>query len=265
MSGADQRSGTAQGRIDVDGVTPIVTCMTDAERPYLDEALRSVHDQTRPPARILLCVEQGNSWLDQVDGDLLRNVDVLRLPLAYLGTIRNEALAHVTTPLVAFLDGDDAWHPDKLHDQVSALTRDALDVVATKHLLVRDDGKGYFFGFARSVPMPSSWLGRTSVFRDRPFEDVALAEDVLLWRRLEAEVPWRVLNRFLLRYRVREGSLSSLTWSKQRKVAYARRSALPGVRFVLLAASYAANVGLGLSDWTARRLRGKHRGWGTST
>jgi hypothetical protein len=224
-------------------ITAIVTCMTDAERPFLAEALRSVQAQTIP-TQVILCVSDVNNWVDEVVCQMQPGIDVLRLPLASLACIRNQALATVQTDLVAFLDGDDVWRPDKLRRQVGALMSRELDVVACKHVLIREEGTPYFYGFAMSVPMPSSWLGRTTTFRDRPFEDVRVGEDVLLWRRLTAEVPWGVLNDFLLRYRVREGSLSQMTPSKKRKLAYARRSRLPGMRPVLLGASYSANIGL---------------------
>jgi glycosyltransferase involved in cell wall biosynthesis len=224
-------------------ITTVVTCMTDAERPFLAEALRSVQAQTIP-TRVTLCVSDLNDWVDEVVSRMQPGIDVLPLPLASLASVRNQALATVQTDLVAFLDGDDAWRPDKLQRQVNALVSGELDVVACKHILVREEGTPYFYGFAMSVPMPSSWLGRTTAFRDRPFEDVRVGEDVLLWRRLTAEVRWQVLNDFLLRYRVRESSLSQMTPSKKRKLAYARRSRLPGMRPVLLSASYTANVGL---------------------
>jgi hypothetical protein len=237
----DSQSGVTD--VLVPTITTIVTCMTDAERPFLAEALRSVQSQTIP-TRVTLCVSDVNDWVDEVLSGMQPGIDVLRLPLASLACIRNRALATVQTDLVAFLDGDDVWRPNKLRRQVAALMSRELDVVACKHVLIREEGTAYFYGFAMSVPMPSSWLGRTAIFRDRPFEDVRVGEDVLLWRRLTAEVRWEVLNGFLLRYRVREGSLSQLTPSKKRKLAYARRSRIPGMRPVLLGASFSANIGL---------------------
>jgi teichuronic acid biosynthesis glycosyltransferase TuaG len=227
----------------VERVTTIVTCMTDAERPFLAEALHSVQAQT-VSTRVMLYVTDRNEWVYEVVAGMQPGIELRRLPLAPLGCVRNEAIAAVETDLVAFLDGDDVWKPNKLRRQIDSLDARDLDVVACKHILIREDGTPYFFGFAKSIPMPSSWLGRTVMFRERPFADVRLAEDVLLWRQLMAEVRWAVLNDFLLRYRVRESSLSQMTPSKKRKLAYARRSRIVGVRPLLLGASYTANVGL---------------------
>jgi hypothetical protein len=52
------------------------------------------------------------------------------------------------------------------------------------------------------------------------------------------------MDEFLISYRVREVSLSAHAPSKHRKIAYARRSRIVGVRPVLLGASYAVNLGL---------------------
>lgn len=222
--------------------TVVVTCMTDAERAYLPAALASVRAQGAA-CRVLLCVEEGNRWVDDAVAGA-DDVELLRLPLQSAACVRNRAVAAVGTELLAFLDGDDMWRPGKLRRQVDALVRRDLDVVASKHVLVREDGAPFFFGFARSIPMTSSWMGRTQAFRDRPFKDVAVGEDVDLWQRLQAEVRTAVLDAFLLEYRVRPTSLSRGTPSKLRKDAYERRSRRPGMRPVLLGASYAANLAM---------------------
>ena len=103
------------------------------------------------------------------------------------------------------------WIPTKLRIQANALRKHQLDVVASKHILIREDGRPFFFGFAKNMPMTSSWLGKTAVFTQRPFELVSISEDVLLWERLESEVRCQIMDKFLIRYRVREQSLSSMT------------------------------------------------------
>ena len=159
---------------------------------------------------------------------------------------------HRANRLVAFLDSDDLWEPSKLERQIDSLKVHRLDVVGSKHLLIREDGTPFFFGFAKNIPMPSSWLGRTATFSERPFENVRTREDVLLWESLEAEGCCGIMDNFLIRYRVREQSLSTATPTKERKLAYARRSQILGARQFLLGASYAANVGLRLQRRMSR-------------
>jgi glycosyltransferase involved in cell wall biosynthesis len=226
-------------------VTAIVTCMSDAERPFVLESLRSVQHQS-VQAKVILCVADRNEWIDQLLESVDPKPELMRLPLAFAAAIRNQAIAAVDTEFVAFLDSDDAWLPSKLSRQLTALTSRALDVIAAKHILIREDGAPFFFGFAKSLPMTSSWLGRTAVFRDHPFDLVPVGEDVLLWERLASEGHCDIMDDFLIRYRVREVSLSSKTATKERKLAYAHRSEIAGMRPLMLGTSYAANLGLRL-------------------
>lgn len=227
----------------MDDITTIITCMTDAERPFLAESLRSVQNQ-QVPTKIILCVADRNDWVEEILSTVRPGIELMRFELAWAASIRNQALSAVRTDLVAFLDSDDAWQPSKLRTQVGSLEAHGLDVVASKHILIREDGMPFFFGFAKNLPMTSSWLGRTAAFSKRPFELMPVGEDVLLWERLASEVRCGILDKFLIRYRVREQSLSSKTQTKERKLAYARRSQIPGVRPLMLGASYAANIGL---------------------
>jgi teichuronic acid biosynthesis glycosyltransferase TuaG len=242
----------------MESVTTIVTCMTDAERPFLAGALRSVHGQTAS-TKVILCISNENDWVNEILSTAQPGIELMRLPVASPsptgpgspGSIRNQAISAVQTDLVAFLDGDDLWEPTKLKRQIDSLAVRGWDVVGSKHILIREDGTPFFFGFAKNISMTSSWLGRTATFRERPFEHVA-REDVLLWERLESEGRCGILDDFLIRYRVRELSLSSATPTKERKLAYARRSRILGVRPLLLGASYAANVGLQMQRRASR-------------
>lgn len=209
------------------------------------EALQSVQRQDLP-TKVILCVASDNSWIGDILARTRVQVHLLRLPLASPGRIRNEAIGAVTTEFVAFLDGDDLWQPNKLSRQITILLRGNFDVVASKHILIREDGTPFFYGFAKSIPMTSSWLGRTVVFRAKNFEDVYVGEDVQLWRRLTSEVRSTVASEYLLLYRVREISLSEATASKRRKLAYSHLSRTVGMRQLLLAASYTVNVALDL-------------------
>jgi glycosyltransferase involved in cell wall biosynthesis len=228
----------------MESVTTIVTCMTDAERPFLSESLRSVQAQT-VPTKIILCVADDNNWVDTVLSTVQPGIETIRLARqSGPSPIRNHAVSTVQTDLVAFLDSDDVWKPFKLQRQIDSVAARGLDVVGSKYILIREDGTPFFFAFAKDVPMTSSWLGRTEVFRERLFEPIPVGEDVLLWRRLESDFRCEILDDFLIRYRVRELSQSTTAVTKQRKLAYAHRSQIPGVRPLMLGASYAINMGL---------------------
>lgn len=225
-------------------ITTMITCMTDAERPFLAEAIRSVQNQTIA-SNVTLCVTETNEWIDDVLATVAPGIDVLRLPLAPLGAVRNAAIATLDCDLVAFLDGDDAWMRTKLERQVAVLEANKLDALGTKHVLVRNDGKPFFYAFALNYPMPSSWLARVDRFRERPFPNHQDAEDCIVWDQLRGDGRVGVLDDFLLRYRVRPGSLSHGKPSFERKRAYERRSHALGMRHALLATSYVTSAALG--------------------
>ena len=226
-------------------VTAIITCMTDAERPFVADAIRSVQRQTAP-TDITLCVMDDNDWIDEILASVEPGVDLLRLKGGWVGAVRNRAIERARTEYVAFLDGDDLWEPEKTAKQLSFMaSHPGLAVIGAKHVLIRTEGTPYFFGFAKEIPMPSSWFGRTDWFVENPFDDdLAVNEDQPLWKVLRDSGRCGIMDDFLIRYRVRDVSLSSQAPSKQRKAAYARRSRIFGLRPVFLGTSYAVNIGL---------------------
>jgi glycosyltransferase involved in cell wall biosynthesis len=227
------------------GVTTIITCMTEAERPFVADAIRSAQRQTAP-THIIVCVAEDNEWIDDILASVEPGVELLRLKRAWAGAVRNRAIEQARTEFVAFLDGDDLWKPAKIAKQLDFMARHPeLDVLGTKHMLIRAEGTPYFFGFAKELPMVSTWLGRTDFFLKYPFDDsTAVGEDAIFWEVLKEKGHYAIMDEFLISYRVREVSLSSETSSKHRKLAYARRSRVFGMRPVLLGVSYAVNLGL---------------------
>lgn len=86
------------------------------DEPYLLEALQSVLHQTSPPESVIVVINGTDDAEPAVSGSLLD-----RSPLVRVETIRlpsqpaalSRALDLVSTPVVACLDADDLWTPDK--------------------------------------------------------------------------------------------------------------------------------------------------------
>ena len=183
-------------------VTAIVTCMTDAERPFLAETLQSVRDQTVPCDTIVVVLES-NSWIDEVAGGL-PGVRILRRPPGWPGAARNSGVEAATTEFVAFLDGDDVWLPTKTEKQLAILKSGHHDFVGVDHLLIKEGGQVYAYALARHIPMPSTWMIRRDIMVRHPFDpDLGEAEDGAWWI-----ATWNMVRKYrlaepLIKYRVR--------------------------------------------------------------
>jgi glycosyltransferase involved in cell wall biosynthesis len=218
-------------------VTAIVTCMTNAERPFIRETLRSVRDQTIACETIVVVLET-NDWIDDLAADF-PNLRVLGREPGRPGAARNDGIAAATTEFVAFLDGDDAWLPAKTERQLALLRAGDRDFVAVDHLLMTEEGTVFAYALARHLPMTSSWMVRRETMLGYPFDPaLALGEDGAWWL-----ATWNTVRKFrlpepLIKYRVRNKSASTGDPSKQRKLRLARLSALPAARPPLLAATY---------------------------
>jgi glycosyltransferase involved in cell wall biosynthesis len=85
------------------------------------EAVESVLAQTRPAAEVI-AVDDGST--DDTPERLARfgpPVRVVRQPNGGVSAARNRGLSEATGELIAFLDADDVWHPNKLRRQVEVL------------------------------------------------------------------------------------------------------------------------------------------------
>ncbi len=100
-------------------VTAVIPCFNYGR--FLARAIQSVLDQTYSPIE---CIVVNDGSTDET-ADVLRQfagrVRVVEQPHRGVSAARNAALAVATGSLIAFLDGDDAWHPDKISEQVALL------------------------------------------------------------------------------------------------------------------------------------------------
>jgi glycosyltransferase involved in cell wall biosynthesis len=217
-------------------VTAIVTCMTDAERPFLRETLESVCNQTLRCEAIIVVLES-NAWIADFAADFPQ-MRVMRRPPGWEGAARHTGIAAATTEFVAFLDGDDVWLPTKTKKQVDFLRDGRRDFVGVDHMLMTEEGRLFAYGLARHLPMPSAWMVRRETMLRYPFDtSLAIGADGEWWRST-----WHTVRKFrlpepLIKYRVRRQSLSNATPTKRRKAALSRLSELPPARPLLLAAT----------------------------
>jgi glycosyltransferase involved in cell wall biosynthesis len=121
---ASIRPAGAEGRAPVSVVVPCFRCADTVGR-----AVHSVANQTWPPAEVLMIDDGNDRATRDALCDLAPSFDTLALRVISLpenrgpGAARNAGWEAATQPFVAFLDADDAWHPQKLALQVPFMQR----------------------------------------------------------------------------------------------------------------------------------------------
>lgn len=138
------------------------------------------------------------------------------------GATRNLGLRHATGELVAFLDDDDLWTPEKLVEQVAIL--DAEPDVALVFTQVQRFGAGDGIWPEATlprrfdlntlvrrnvIPCSSVLVRRAALDRAGPFDEVLrFGEDFELWLRIARHAPLRFHPEVRVRYRVQATGLS---------------------------------------------------------
>jgi glycosyltransferase involved in cell wall biosynthesis len=223
-------------------VAAIITAMTDSEQPFLFEAVEAALSDPCI-GQVVLCVEEKNIWIDTEIGSLITDprLHVVRLPLMPPGGARNEALNHVQKPWVAYCDGDDVWCEGKTLIQRTFASQTGCDFVGADHYLIDEEGKIRAFALARNLPMTSSWMVRTEIMRQYPFDEaMPQAQDGEWWIRTANVIKKARCSQMLLRYRVRSGSVSSSTPSKKRKTKIVTLTRTPVLGLGILFLTYCA-------------------------
>ncbi len=120
--------------------TPLVSVVISTrDRPTrLPRALRSALEQTLQPHEVIV-VDDGELGGGVLDDPRVRVVRSDRKPVNRASAARNQGVASAQCELIAFLDDDDAWHPDKLARQLAVLG--PADATFCGYELVDDDGE----------------------------------------------------------------------------------------------------------------------------
>jgi glycosyltransferase involved in cell wall biosynthesis len=102
-------------------ISVVIPCHNGAQ--FLRETLTSVLAQTRPPSEVIV-VDDGST---DGSGDVARSfgppVAVITQANSGLGPTRNRGIQAVSGDVIALVDADDLWHPEKLERQLSYLER----------------------------------------------------------------------------------------------------------------------------------------------
>jgi glycosyltransferase involved in cell wall biosynthesis len=112
----------------------VISCVIpvyNGER-FLAEALDSVLEQTRPPEEVIVVDDGSTDGTPEVAARYAGRVTCLRQDNAGHEVARNRGVASSRGDLIAFLDADDLWHPEKLAKQAARFEANPdLDVSTT--------------------------------------------------------------------------------------------------------------------------------------
>jgi glycosyltransferase involved in cell wall biosynthesis len=176
-----------------------VVIPTYNRRAMVREAVESVLAQ-RDASFELIVVDDGSTDGTLEDLAQLDRVTVERTERRGPAAARNFGVAFARAPLLAFLDSDDLWAPDKLHRQLEFMrTHRDCAISQTGEIWIRDGrrvnpglrhlkraGDIFIDSLQTCLISPSAVILRTELFRALGGfdEDLAAAEDYDLWLRI---------------------------------------------------------------------------------
>ncbi|MBI5948600.1 MAG: glycosyltransferase family 2 protein [Chloroflexi bacterium] len=203
----------------------VVIPVYNGER-FLGEALESVCWQTYRKFEVIV-VDDGSTdaTRDVVEG--WPSVRRLQQPHRGVSAARNAGVAAARGALLAFLDADDLWTPDKLAVQVESLEHEgAPALVVGLHRFFADGAWPAWIRpglLADEHPgwTPSSWLMRRETFECvGPFDEALVYGEDLDWisRARSREVPSRVAGEVLVLKRLHDANLAAKAAANPRPV-----------------------------------------------
>lgn len=104
---------------------PLVSVIIPAHNPgpYLREAITSVHAQSFAEWELVVVDDKSSQDLSWISHEFPR-ARYLRQAHGGASIARNNGILNTTGELIAFMDQDDLWRPDKLRRQVEAMARE---------------------------------------------------------------------------------------------------------------------------------------------
>lgn len=169
---------------------------------YLAEAIESVLGQTHQPYDVVVVDDGSEDGTPVVAGRYAPRVRCLTQPAQGIGAARNRGVAEVRGELLAFLDSDDVWPPERLERQLAPFSETAppdvvfgrihqfvspeLDAAARAKLICPEEPQPAFLANTMLVP-------RAVWDRVGPFSTTAIRSEFLEWLLRAREHGWREL------------------------------------------------------------------------
>lgn len=205
------------------GAGPLVSVIvpTYGDSEYVGEAIVSIAAQTHDTVEIVIVDSSGVEWLCDFASRIEGFKYVFQEPRG-LAAARNRGIDAATGEIIAFLDADDRWMPEKLERQLKAIASGADIVYSDVYIVengntrrqsalpVHNSDTHYIdFLFEGGVPMPTVIARRDCFTEERFDESLPAVEDRHLWARLFAQYTPARVPKPLAYYTRRRDSMSS--------------------------------------------------------
>ncbi len=159
-------------------VAAIVPCFNATE--FVASAVRSALEQTYPRLEIVVVDDGSTDGLTDALREFRDRIKLVMQPHQGLAAARNRGIRETEAELIALLDADDRWHPDKIRRQVAALaTRPECCLVYTARQLINTTGA--------SIQEGTTWYPRPP----EPVQGECLVELVCANRLMSSSVLFR--------------------------------------------------------------------------
>lgn len=197
---------------------------------FLAETVESVRQQTTPVHEIIIVDDGSTDETKQVVQSLGGDIVYIWQANAGVSAARNRGIAEAEGEIIAFLDADDLWLPEKVgkqlgvflcHTEVALVAADRAEIDAQGGLLLdslfKKQGLYEFFSELRGNPIPqalsrlvqvnfiptSSVMVRKSALAQVGVFDTAIryGEDLELWARIASRHAIACLPEVLIHYR----------------------------------------------------------------
>ncbi|MBV9070534.1 MAG: glycosyltransferase [Acidobacteria bacterium] len=189
-------------------------------------AIRSVLGQTQPPFEIIVVDDGSTDRTRDVLESFGSQITVIEQPHAGAYVARNRGLRHANGELIAFIDSDDVWLPDRLVSQLPLMERPEVGLVFGDVVHVRPGQErrrvtsfqvapprrgrvAKQFAWCNFVPTSTVLVRRSCLEEAGGFaEDVSLSCDYLMWFRIALRHDLDFVDRVVAQYTLSPDSMS---------------------------------------------------------
>ncbi|MEQ1727572.1 MAG: glycosyltransferase [Vicinamibacterales bacterium] len=212
-------------------MTPLVSVLLPVyNRPqWIGRAIESVFAQSYPRVELIVVDDGSTDKTPDVIERFGPRVTSLRQPNRGAYAARNLGLARARGELIAFIDSDDSWYPDRLSSQVPLFDKSEVGLVFGDAAIVDHDGPvpsrrrvtsfettpprrglvSHHFVWGNFVPMSSVVVRRRCLDEVGGFPDSArLSADYLTWFRISLRHELDYVPSPVFEYARHQGSIS---------------------------------------------------------